>query len=261
MLFPLANGDLYHHLRNTVPSFLNQKVVIWQLEQMWGLCDALRYLHDYELDNTNLFNKPSRPMRRIGFHHDLKPANILLYGVSTEDFVWKITDFGSGTVKVISTSSEDIIYNRKPSTGDPVYSAPEWVVEGKVSQPKDIWSLGAIFLEILVWNMDQNTGAVERFELARMEIFENTDEPAPIFWYQDHDGLPYLNPAAVAKIDELKASCKKTGYLASVLSLVRQMLAISPKPRPTAAQLCKRFREILNDVQSFRGILEISPMT
>ncbi|KAL3417615.1 protein kinase domain-containing protein [Phlyctema vagabunda] len=160
LLFPLADGDLSHLLRSPGPRKLTQFAlnfreygtpdlasanrktdVIEIVKQFKGLCGALKYIHDYTPRDTNA------RLRRIGFHHDLKPENILVFD-NGPGSTWKICDFGSGTVKFVSADSESEIYNRKESTGDPVYSAPEYVIEGKVWRAKDIWSLGCIFLEV-----------------------------------------------------------------------------------------------------------------
>lgn len=74
----------------------------------------------------------------------------------------------------MSSTSRDSIYNRKASTGDPIYSAPEYVVEGRVSRPKDIWSLGCIFLEVLIWALDPSNDVINRFEQARMDFSNRT---------------------------------------------------------------------------------------
>jgi serine/threonine protein kinase len=78
--------------------------------------------------------------------------------------VWKISDFGLGAVSYVDLSSSDKIYNIKPSTGDPIYSPPEFVAEGIVSQPKDIWSLGCSFMEVLLWTLDSSGTVMDYFQ-------------------------------------------------------------------------------------------------
>jgi serine/threonine protein kinase len=244
MLFPLANGDLYHFLRGSASPTLTRRFAGWLIEQTGGLCDAIRYLHDYELPVSASSNGlPST--RRIGFHHDLKPANILLYGADVDNTVLKIGDFGSGAVKFVSSIQEDSIYNRKASTGDPIYSAPEYVIEGRVSLPKDIWGLGCIFLEILVWALDSSQNVIERFEQARREFSENSPRKAPTYWCHGQDGQPYLNPAVLVQLNELDTRSKDTGFFRPILDMIRQMLTVSHLFRPTAAQLCEQFQKMI----------------
>ena len=249
MLFSLASGDLYHFLRETPPPKLTKGFASWLLEQTLGLCDAIKYLHNYEIIGTNS-NHELSTMLRIGFHHDLKPSNILLYGADMYKSVWKIGDFGSGAVKYVDSSSRESIYNRKASTGDPIYSAPEYMVEGRVSRPKDIWSLGCLLLEVLIWALDSSSERIDQFQHARIEFSNDTPDHAPTYWCQDRDGLPSLNPAVILKLDDVGSWCKDTGLFGPILEIVRQMLDISPRSRPTAVQLCQRFQEMLQLAQS-----------
>ncbi|KAI9701499.1 MAG: hypothetical protein M1836_001555 [Candelina mexicana] len=247
MLFPLANGgDLYHFLRDAAPPKLTEKFARWLLGQMSGLCDAVRYLHSHELlPNTADSGDEPSPMRRIGFHHDLKPANILIYGTDFDNVNWKISDFGSGTVKYVSSTCSNSIYNRKASTGDPIYGAPEYLVDGKVSRPKDLWSLGCIFLEVLVWALDPIKDAVEQFKNDRTEFSCDSPDQAPTYWCQDHRGMPYLNTAVVRKLDLVGLRCRDTGFFEPTLETIRRMICILPKSRPTAVQLCEQFHEMM----------------
>jgi serine/threonine protein kinase len=247
ILFPLADGDLYHFFRTPPPSELNKEFSIWILQQAGGVCDAIKYIHNYEFEESDLSTAKTK-MRRIGFHHDLKPANILLYGAEGKRPTWKIGDFGSGAVKDVAVNSRECLYNRKASTGDPVYSAPEYVVDGRVSYPKDIWSLGCIYLEILVWALDQ-LGGLSRFEQARLEFSQDCPDHAPTFWCQKNGG-PYLNPAVDRKLSCLELRCKATGFFAEFLSITRQMLAVDPVHRLTAPQVCAQFERMLQGHQT-----------
>ena len=257
MLFPLATGDLHHLLREINPK-LTTDFATWLLEQTTGLCDAIKYLHDYRLPDTNSSDKPYT-MRRIGFHHDLKPANILLYGADMNNTIWKLGDFGSGAVRYVSSTSRESIYNRKASTGDPIYSAPEYVVEGKVSRPKDIWSLGCIFLEVLIWALDHSNDVIDRFEQERMDYTNDSLDQTPTYWCIGHDGLPYLNPATVLRLDIVDKRCKDTGLFSPILEVIRIMLNICPSSRPRARELCERFQAMQQQTQSYPDALHSTP--
>ncbi|KAI5002517.1 hypothetical protein ZWY2020_027167 [Hordeum vulgare] len=102
-----------------------------------GICYALKYLHE-ENDKPVL-------------HMDLKPANILLDDAMRA----KITDFGLARLldpqQTIITSSRD---------GTLGYMAPEYLHGGKVTTKSDIFSLGAIILEVITGHKDYTS---ERF--------------------------------------------------------------------------------------------------
>ncbi|KAJ8132087.1 hypothetical protein O1611_g1535 [Lasiodiplodia mahajangana] len=206
-------------------------LVTWLVAQMQGICDAIRYIHHHVLGKGNGQTK------RVGFHHDLKPANILLF-VSNQpnSAIWKLSDFGSGAVKYLDLSSTEILYNRKASTGDPVYSAPEFVADGKVSQPKDIWSLGCIFLEVLVWALTLEPEAVTRFREARTKFSTDSPDKEPIYWCQDSEGRVYMNPAVMSEFEVLQAQSTEIVYK-SILAMVGRMLELSPNDRPEASAL------------------------
>lgn len=213
---------------------------IWLIEQMLGTCEAIEYLHEYISSEGE-----SLPTRRIGFHHDLKPANILLFESGKANRpVWKLGDFGSGDVKYTAVKSTEELYNRKASTGDPVYSAPEHVVQGRVSRSKDIWSLGCIFLECLIWTLIQEQDAVKQFETARNKFSLDNPYNSPLYWCQKLQGKPYLNPEVVGALQGLDDSREVHKNYKAALNIVRQMLVVEPESRLNAVQLCKHFRSL-----------------
>ena len=240
ILLPLANGDLYHLLRNTVSLSPTDSSYAWLLAQTRGLCEALKYLHDYEVPRSNAVT----PMWRVGFHHDLKPANILVFGETLAASTLKISDFGSGTIKHVSSTLRDSIHNRKASTGDPIYSAPEFVVEGRVSRPKDIWSLGCIFLEMLLWLHSSSNGVIEEFQRARAVSGGQSTADEPTFWSQVSTGMPVLNAEVKKQINLLELKWSHHSHLSGFVEMTQSMLIIDPKRRSTAADLCVRFDEL-----------------
>lgn len=237
MLFPLANGDLYHLLQEKPRPQTTDQFTAWLLRQLRGISDAIRYLHYHELLPST--ENGERKGQRIGFHHDLKPANILVFrNENSNDTTWKVSDFGSGTVAFFSRDSSQDIYNVKPSTGDPIYSAPEFVSEGKVSLPKDIWSLGCIFLEVLLWVLDPSSDPIKDFYNERRLALKIREDHEPTYWYEVRAGLVDLNPAVARRLDYLPACCSTKDLLQPIIRLTRRMLTISHHDRPTAAEVC-----------------------
>ncbi|KAK3291360.1 uncharacterized protein B0H64DRAFT_331111 [Chaetomium fimeti] len=142
-LFPWAErGSLREYWKTTAPT-PTPEYVMWLVAQMAGLADAVSKLHD-------------RGCR----HGDLKPDNILCFGGqsdATEDTMVppdrlvvgdlglaKIHDFITAMRKNIATDTK---------AGTMMYSPPEYVQGGTApwSRLFDIWSLGCIYFEFVVW--------------------------------------------------------------------------------------------------------------
>lgn len=114
----ISNGSLDKHITDELRG-LNWET---RYEIITGICEGLCYLHE----RTNIV------------HMDLKPANILL----DDCMVPKITDFGlSRPNKSTHTMAHPI--------GTRGYIAPEYEKGGRFSFKTDIYSLGAIIIELV----------------------------------------------------------------------------------------------------------------
>jgi serine/threonine protein kinase len=246
ILFPLAEGDLDTFLRTTAQPQPTTRFITWYTTQLRGLSGALQYIHNFSLPTS----EGMAVKHRIGFHHDLKPVNILLFksGGDPAIYEWKISDFGSGFVSDFSDDDQESVYNTKPSTGDPIYTGPEFALEGRVSRPKDVWSLGCIFLETMIWVAEPSGLAIDEFRKTRWELPDDRRATKPMFWYQDGNGQIHIHPVVASKLETLACLLGSLESLEAILHLVSGMLTLSHHSRPTASEICKGFDQIFADI-------------
>lgn len=153
ILFPYAECNLREYMRERPFGKPTNQNVLWLLLQFLGLADALRVIHNMEspsssVDTNSGLLAPAQQARKSAWHHDLKPENLLYYrepGAKHGRFV--IADFGSGKVSTYRSGS----INTHSATGTPTYEPPEAEYEGATSRPYDVWSMGCVFLELLIW--------------------------------------------------------------------------------------------------------------
>lgn len=134
VIFPWADGgNLSEYWRFEDHRSRTPGLALWMLRQMLGLAEALDALH-------------SRRCR----HGDLKPENILRFNSTTEPILV------IGDVGVSRFHKQDTFMRKDQTTTSattPSYQAPE--VYGDPKSPRsrkyDMWSLGCIFLEFIIW--------------------------------------------------------------------------------------------------------------
>ncbi|CAH0038842.1 unnamed protein product [Clonostachys rhizophaga] len=119
----------------------------WFLRQLKGLAEAIKILH-YSKD------KPGESCR----HGDLKPENILCFGnrlpargeIPT-DITLVITD--AGLAKVHERETQARLDPTTTQGGTRRYASPEVEIDKNHARSRlyDIWSLGVLYLEFLIW--------------------------------------------------------------------------------------------------------------
>lgn len=121
----------------------------WFFEQLLGLASAVRNLHHPENDE----HKYCR-------HGDLKPENILCFSKKEDDIGKGKIPIGvrlvvadAGHAKVHEEATE--IRGSPTSTpkGTIMYSPPEADIKQARTRRYDIWSIGCLYLESLIWMM------------------------------------------------------------------------------------------------------------
>jgi len=145
-LFPFATrGSLRKYWDDTTLPVVDAGYVRWLIGQMLGLAEAIRGLH-----------------RKKCRHGDLKPENILCFstGGTGGDLRLVIADVGLAKIHAEITAQR---HNTPTTTkaGTVMYSPPEYEYPNSAapwSRLFDVWSLGCIFLEFMVWTLEGPSG-------------------------------------------------------------------------------------------------------
>ncbi|KAF1833920.1 kinase-like protein, partial [Decorospora gaudefroyi] len=125
-------------------------------ENAYGLSDALRKIHTFHFKDQHV------EISRIGYHHDLRPDNILVQGTT-----FLIADFGLSELK-----PDDRTSKTRLKGGSDDYLGPESFDEvelcnGTVGRALDVWAFGCILLELAVFIHGES---VEEFRKARKAV-------------------------------------------------------------------------------------------
>ena len=134
----------------------------------------------------------------------------------------------------------DVSATRK-RPGSDEYSPPE---QTEVGRKYDVFSMGCVGCEVLVWLRSGNKGVVD-FKTSRMHKIQGPiAETSYCFYDKNTRGVQ-------PPVDDLLSQSERVGGLsAEVAKILRRMLSYNEKDRPTAGEAAKSFREILNSNQS-----------
>lgn len=179
LLFRWADGNLQEYWkRHPEPSGLlrTHEYAAWMVGQWLGLARGLLAIHrcpaDEESEQTMSYRQADDklgPQHRHGRHGNIKPENILWFSSQdAEDeplpangkFVlsdFALTEFHQNESEVVD--SREIAVSL-------TYRAPEYDVSPGVAQSYDIWSLGCVLLEFIVWYLQGYEG-FDQFSLDR----------------------------------------------------------------------------------------------
>ncbi|KAK6540712.1 hypothetical protein TWF694_008103 [Orbilia ellipsospora] len=231
----------------------------WLWKGIEGVISAVKTIHD---------DSPAK----IGIHKDLKPSNIL---IRARDLQLLVTDFGLSyfTTRVpskeyITSGSPPINTGRSGMYAPPIpasdprhttyFDYPELQI-GRESPKYDIWSLGCIMAEVLVFLVGyarpvgysgskalgpfQAHEAVKQFRKDRAE----EDRGYGRFYFANRDvGESKRCTAfelALAKI-ETDAERAANRYLSGLVSIIKDMTKIVPSERPAAFKIVDEIEKL-----------------
>jgi serine/threonine protein kinase len=233
MLFPYAQCNLREYMAWNKFQFRKEKETLWLLEQFKGLASALKLIHDLSNEDTLTPTQSPRlqalsPIlpgeRRAGWHHDLKPENILYFwDTDPPHGTFRISDWGSGRVNTYRSGRT--VFTPSPN-GTLTYEPPEVLYEGKTSRPYDVWSLGCVFLELLVWAL-WDFQAVKAFgneRIDRRDLCSASTLRDDAFWQRLEGGNVVLRQSVKNWISKLEDTLQQQEALMAAFEVVRDML-------------------------------------
>ncbi|KAL8896738.1 MAG: hypothetical protein Q9207_007563 [Kuettlingeria erythrocarpa] len=229
LLMPLLQGDLGDFLKKDARKEPFQSDECY-LGGMLSLAKALCSMHTID---KGLYNETM-------IHHDLKPANVLL-----DNGKFVLSDFGIGSIRCPTVGPDQESYGHSSW-----WLAPEtewdgpW--RGSAGLKSDVFSLGCIFLELLV-HMRGGKEAVSDF---RRDRSARSPTEAARFWdYCKENNQPRISAVVLS---ELEGIMRDAGHSrrARVAGVVLQMLAMEPRSRLSAKEVLTDLQDILEEPDS-----------
>jgi serine/threonine protein kinase len=270
LLFPFAKLNLRKYWESiSLPDF-TESMIFWSLNQCKAIASGLHLIHerqttrgqaDWEIVLPGHGSLPGveDADRVFGRHGDIKPENIL-WSVEVDEihadrckcFLERgfllIADFGLMDFHKRLTRSK-ILAQR--IGGSQTYEPPEMRLDKKISRAYDIWSLGCLYLEFIIW-MVLGWEALSKFSKARA-ITEasglNDDTFYTIIESSDGRSAPtaILRKIVRDRISMLRDHPRSSLFIHDFLDLVEyKMLAIDRSDRITCGPLNAALREMVN---------------
>ena len=257
LVFPQAKTNLDKYLRDPAldAGQMNQRPIerssLWK--QLCGITEAVAAIHSFGEEAEK--RDASEKEKLIGFHFDIKDANILI----EEDGTWVITDFGQAIFKDIERDgTTSRVLNNQGGTDS--YAPPELNdSKEKLGRSYDIYSLGCIFLEVLAFIVRGHEGLTQRDrekgldESRRTRALPPRREDHRFYTEGDQRGTWKIKEEIVAFMDHL-ATCVEKLYqprshrlLTQVLALIRTMISPVAHDRPEAQKVLKLLKDYLEE--------------
>ncbi|KAG6993534.1 Serine/threonine-protein kinase KSP1 [Fusarium oxysporum f. sp. conglutinans] len=242
-------GSLTDYLqRSLTPVTPEETTLLW--EQLFNLIDAL-YLLSSIYQQT-----PMQQQTLVGIHQDIHPGNILVFpkvdGRSPFDVKFKLTDFGLAGMGRVSPQDRRL---RTANRGNRMYVAPEvfsnFSIQDScdvgISPIADIWSLGALFSDILVWTIAGEQGREEYCLRRSTEISQYRHLRAANHDCCFHDGEQRLNSIEDVHNEVMKHKRSSDSISPLISDLILDHMLVGPRERLDAMQIrtyaARKFKE------------------
>lgn len=236
-IFPWAKGGNLRNFWKEQPSLSTASLkfsqtycvgyIRWFFEQLLGLSGAIEKLH-------NPPNQPGGSCR----HGDLKPENILCFcrivpeaGELPTDIRLVIADAGHSRIHEKATELRGEITTTQ--AGTQTYTPPEVQVQSDKARSRryDIWSIGCLYLEFLIWILYGSDG---------LEAFHTDVKRAQPYTFYRTDPDVSLKPEVQGWIEEIKKDPRctpiKSTAVGQLIDLIeKRLLVVSIGGQPAEA--------------------------
>jgi len=272
-MFPWADGNLREFWMTYRGVSRRPEVVKQVIDQLYGLASALDTMHNLNAHagrNASLspdvitLSRTNTSFENIR-HGDLKPENILRFALNEADLgTLKIGDLGLAKHHLLHT--DDRRGQSLTSYGTLRYRAPEAVTNsnGPRSRGEDIWAMGCIVLEFIIWILHGNQG-LEKFNKDTITEQGDAQLPPPFFVKLSDGGVTgaILRPEVQQWIETdlpKDRDCQRDSAIGDLLSIVKnKLLVINHQPQEAATSpnsgaaniraVAREFRNALGEIQ------------
>ncbi|KAL2694700.1 hypothetical protein Neosp_001286 [[Neocosmospora] mangrovei] len=221
-LFPWAeHGNLKEFWkREKVRPLKNPEMMGWMLKQMRGLCHALSIFHETHY-----------------LHGDIKPENILLFEEGGYKGTLRVAGVRLARIDPEATERHEIT---ETMTGTTRYLSPEFVHKDQIPRVFDVWALGCVFIEFLIWTLH----GYDR-------LFDFRKASRTHFW-DEVDGTFVIHAEVRTWISNITQILRGSETaLESLLQLVElQMLVPDYEKRSSSIEVHEKLVEICRDAEN-----------
>ncbi|EHK39456.1 hypothetical protein TRIATDRAFT_253341 [Trichoderma atroviride IMI 206040] len=231
-LFPWAKGGNLQDMLEKDERKLDKDLINWIVCQIVGLSEGIAALHANNIR-----------------HGDIKPSNILCDGPdlgASNKSILLIADVG-----LAKKHEEYTRYRPKITTtrhGSITYEPPEVSPKkelGRLSRKYDVWSLGCVFLELIIWAV-YGTNGIKTFH---KELNKNA---TPQFWKDRkvHSGEK-VHSIVKKRFKDLKKDLKNLPALAHLVEFIEEkLLKVSVDERPYSTAVYDKLKTIKQDIDN-----------
>jgi hypothetical protein len=261
-MFPWAEESLRDYWNATPKQSPNPQLILEALNQLRGIADALDQLHNFRggsspdnetyrevqivvdpgttddstprMDDDEDVNDYRNPMSQESIRHgDLKPENILRFLDGRARIgTLKLGDMGLAKRHVAATEKR---HGTSMRYGTRRYEGPETTIpkQGR-SRLYDLWSMGCITFEFIIWLLYGNEALVDFYDQAEKE-----SAPADFQYYKMRgsgaESRSTVHPTVIRWMDHMQKhdpECRQSSKsaLKDLLQIVREKLLVVDLP-------------------------------
>ncbi|OAL47430.1 HET-domain-containing protein [Pyrenochaeta sp. DS3sAY3a] len=205
LLFPWAHGGNFgDYWRERENDARDRSSVQWLFKQLVGIFEGVA-----ELNENNIR------------HGDLKPENILWFKHEGNGGIFRIADIGLATFHEREANTKDRkgIPTQTPS-GTSRYEPPEMEETRGKGEPRsrqyDMWSMGCIVLEFLLW-LAYGHGAILAFRILTPHYF---------WWKNVQDETYHVDDYVIAVMEKLTTDFESDSAFMDLLKIVQEALLV-----------------------------------